>query len=339
MVVVATTSLPAWAAEKPWSYADHAGPLIRQCAAEAARPAAQPVFKLPPIPGNVVLQQDVQYGQAGDTRLLLDILRPKADSPKPRPVILFIHGGGWAGGDKVSALGALVPYAASGQYFCASANYRLTGEAPWPAQLDDCKAAVRWLKANAGKYNIDPEKIGVWGHSAGGHLVSMLGLTGNQPQLEGRSGSPGPNSRVACVVDFAGPSDMIAFVTFFEGKRKSKTPSGGLAKLFGEPLDQWREVARRASPSSYVAAGAPQFLIAHGTADPLVPLAQAEELYAALQKAGSNVVLVKIVGGGHGIGGKEVSERVRAFFDKYLRGENVQVSAAPIEVPPAPAKK
>ena len=179
----------------------------------------------------------------------------------------------------------------------------------------------------------------MWGHSAGGHLVSMLGLTGNQPQLEGHSGSPGPSSRVACVVDFAGPSDMIAFVSFCEGKRKSKTPSGGLAKLFGEPIDQWQEVARRASPSTYVAASAPPFLIAHGTADPLVPLAQAEDLYAALKKAGANATLVKIVGGGHGIGGKEVSERVRAFFDKYLRGQNVEVSAAAIQVPPAPAKK
>jgi acetyl esterase/lipase len=313
VVFLAIAALPAGAAEKP--------------------------VKLPPIPANVVLEQDVQYGQAGPTRLLLDVLRPKDQSAKPRPVILFIHGGGWAGGDKLSALGALAPYAASGQYFCASANYRLSGQAPWPAQIHDCKAAVRWLKANAAKLHVDPEKIGVWGHSAGGHLVSMLGLTGNQPQLEGRSGSPGPSSRVACVVDFSGPSDMIAFVEYFEGKRKSKTPSGGLAKLFGEPLDRWQDAARQASPTSYVAADAPPFLIVHGTADPLVPLAQAEVLYGALKKAGTNATLVKIVGGGHGIGGKELSERVRAFFDKYLRGQNVAVSDAPIDAPPPAAKK
>lgn len=299
------------------------------------RPSAQPVFEVPQMPDGVVLERDVQFGQAGEHPLLLDIVRPKADSAKPRPVVLFIHGGGWAGGDKLSAVGPLVPLAASGEYFCATANYRLTGIAPWPAQLHDCKAAIRWLKANAGKYNIDPDKIGVWGHSAGGHLVSMLGVTGRRADLEGGSGSPGHSSQVACVVDFAGPSDMVTFAT----KMKAGTPHGSLAKLFGEPADRWKEVARQASPVTYAAGDSPPFLIVHGTADNLVPLSQAEVLYEALKKAGADATLIKMVDGGHGIGGPEITGRVRAFFDKHLRGRKVDISAAPIQVPPAPAKK
>ena len=322
MAFAALTALPAAAAERP-----------------KANPSTQPAVKLPRIPDNVVLERDVPFGQVGETPLLLDIVRPKADSPQPRPVILFIHGGGWAGGDKASAIGALLPFASSGQYFCASANYRLTGQASWPAQIQDCKAAVRWLKINARKYNIDPQKIGVWGHSAGGHLVSMLGLTGNRPELEGHSGALGASSQVACVVDFSGPSDMIAFVTYFAEKKKTKAPPPGLDKFFGEPIEQWKEVARQASPLTYVSRDAAPFLIVHGTADPLVPLAQAEDLAAALKKAGADVTLVKIVDGGHGIGGPALLDRVRKFFDKHLRGQNVEVSDAPIQAPPPQGKK
>jgi acetyl esterase/lipase len=285
-------------------------------------------LKAPAIPESVILERDVSYGQAGGHPLLLDILRPKQSSPKPRPAIVFIHGGGWSGGKKSDALGRLLPFAASGDYFCASVEYRLSGEATWPAQIHDCKAAIRWLKANAAKYNLDPEKIGVWGGSAGGHLVSMLGLTGSVKQLEGESGSPGPSSRVACVVDFCGPSDFLAIANGrSDGGRHAYGP---VTKLLGGTIEEKKDVARAASPITYVGKDAPPFLIVHGTADPLVPLAQAELLYEALKHAGRPATLVKIEGGGHGIGGLEVNARVRAFFDKCLRGQNVKVSDQPI---------
>ncbi len=298
-----------------------------------AQPPRNPLGRIigrqPFVPESVALERDVPYGQAGGHPLLLDILRPKQASSQPRPAIVFIHGGGWSGGRKTDALGRLLPFAASGDYFCMSVEYRLSGEATWPAQIHDCKAAIRWLKTNAAKYHVDPEKIGVWGGSAGGHLVSMLGLTGNVKELEGQSGSPEPSSRVACVVDFCGPSDFLAIAKLKADA--GRHAFGPVEKLLGGPIAEKQDLARAASPVTYVSKDAPPFLIVHGTADPVVPLSQAEQLYQALKQAGQQVTFVKIEGGGHGIGGPEVTARVRAFFDRWLRGQNVEVSDRPIQ--------
>jgi len=231
----------------------------------------------------------------------------------------------------------LLPFGASGKYFCASVGYRLTGEAIWPAQIHDCKAAIRWLRANAKKYNLDPEQIGVWGISAGGQLVSLLGTSGGVKELEGASGSPGRSSRVTCVVDFCGPSDFLAFARF---RRKALPPPAEAnspeSKLLGGPVSEKKDLALAASPVTYASADDPPFLIVHGTSDELVPFDQAELLQAALKKAGAEAILVEIEGGGHGIGGPEVGRRVRDFFAKYLRGEEVAVSAKPIKGGPPP---
>ncbi len=287
-------------------------------------------------PENVIIERDVQYGQAGARPLVLDIIRPREASQKPRPVIVFIHGGAWRGGDKSNGHGNLIPFAASGNYFCASVGYRLTGEAIWPAQIHDCKAAIRWLKANAQKYNIDPEKIGVWGPSAGGHLVSLLGTSGDVKELEGSNGSPDRTSRVACVVDFFGPSDFLAFAKFKRTEMPASRESPE-STLFGGKVEEKRELARQASPVTYASADDPPFLIVHGTDDPLVPLEQAELMYSALKKAGADATFVKILGGGHGFGGPEVDARVRAFFARHLRGQDIKVSDEPIKAlrPPA----
>ncbi len=117
---------------------------------------------IPPLPENVILQRDVEYGRAGERSLKLDLFLPKQPHETPLPVIVFIHGGGWAKRDKSDAQRHVPPYVASGNYIGASIGYRLTGEALWPAQLYDCKVAIRWLKANAKQYNIDPQRIGVW---------------------------------------------------------------------------------------------------------------------------------------------------------------------------------
>jgi acetyl esterase/lipase len=307
-------------------------PLLTFAEARAQSPwgrIARALGRTPPMPEHVVLERDVPYGQAGGHPLLLDILRPKQTSPQPRPAIVFVHGGAWSGGKKTDALGRLLPFAASGDYCCVSVEYRLSGEATWPAQIHDCKAAIRWLKANAAKYHIDPEKIGVWGGSAGGHLVSMLGLTGNVKELEGQSGSPGPSSRVACVVDFCGPSDFMAIAKLKADA--GRHAFGPVEKLLGGPIAEKQDLARAASPVTYVSKDAPPFLIVHGTADPVVPLSQAERLYQALKHANQQVTFIKVEGGGHGIGGLEVHARVRAFFDRWLRGQNVEVSERPIQ--------
>lgn len=296
--------------------------------------ADSPATQWSPVPESVVLERDIPFGQGGKFPLKLDLLRPIQESARPRPVVMFVHGGSWSFGDKELNLENVIPLAASGDYVCASINYRVVSQAPWPAQLYDCKAAVRWLKLNAEKYHIDPDKIGVWGMSAGGHLAAMLGMTGDERELEGDSGAPGPSSRVAAVIDSAGPTDLLTFAA--EAAQVGTSFDAILARLLDGPLAERQELARQASPLTYVARAGkncPPFLLVHGMRDNVVSVSQAETFYAALKQAGADVTLVKITNGGHGMGGQPVADRARAFFDKHLRGQAVEVSDEPIGPP------
>ena len=275
------------------------------------------------------LKRDVEYGRAGDRALLLDLILPKAASEQPRPVIAWIHGGGWRNGDKNSGAARLAPLLAGGEYVGVSIGYRISGEATWPAQIHDCKAAIRWLRANATQYNIDPNRIGVWGSSAGGHLVSLLGASGDVKELEGDNGSSGYSSRVNCVVDYCGPSDFLAFG--IQAPRMQE-PNGAVYRLFGGPLASHEASARAASPVTHVSADDPPILVVHGTQDNTVPIKQAELFEAALRKAGVDVTYIRMEGGGHGIGGPEITDRVGQFFSKHLLGKEIVVSAEPITV-------
>ncbi len=267
----------------------------------------------------MIVERDVVYGDAGQRPLKLHIVRPKQERDAPRPVIVFVHGGGWRGGNGATGIRRLTGFARSGDYFCATIDYRLSGEAIWPAQIHDCKAAIRWLKANAKKYNIDPNRIGVWGVSAGGHLVNMLGTSGDVKELAGNCGSPDQSDRVACVVPFCGPTDLR--VADYEYKGSAVT------LLLGGPVSEKREAAKQASPVTYVTKDDPPFLIVHGTKDHLVPFAQVESLHAALQKAGVDSTLITVEGGPHGISGAPgVGQRVQDFFGKHLLGKDVKFS-------------
>ncbi|HWB01289.1 MAG TPA: alpha/beta hydrolase [Pirellulales bacterium] len=288
--------------------------------------------KLKKLPENVVVETDVEYGRVGDRALVLDLVQPDERSDKPLPVVAFIHGGGWRNGSKASGLLPVALLASTGNYVGVTIEYRLTGEAIWPAQINDCKAAIRWIRANASKYNIDPNKIGVWGNSAGGHLVSMLGTTGDVSKLEGQSGSAGYSSRVNCVVDFCGPSDLL--LESEEAPKRVLDPESSVSKLLGGPITERREVAIEASPARYATSDDPPFFVVHGTKDPLVPLAQAEHMVQALERAGVPVTFSRIEGGGHGIRGPEITARVQQFFDKNLRGQSVEISQEPIVVAP-----
>ncbi|HEX5102226.1 MAG TPA: alpha/beta hydrolase, partial [Pirellulaceae bacterium] len=256
--------------------------------------------------------------------LQLDVLKPKAESDKPRPCIVWIHGGGWQNGNKSSGLARLAGYVASGDYVGVSVGYRLTDKGSWPAQIHDCKAAIRWIRANAEKLGIDPNKIGVWGSSAGGHLVSHLGTSGDVKEVEGELGTTGVSSRVACVVDFCGPSDFPSF-------QLTSGAQGPVSKLLGGVPKDKPDAAKQASPITFVTKDDPPFLIVHGTDDRTVPFDQADRFHDAQKKAGVDSTFIKIEGGGHGIGGPEVEARVRAFFEKHLLGKDVEVSAEPIK--------
>jgi acetyl esterase/lipase len=197
----------------------------------------------------------------------------------------------------------------------ASINYRLSQHAVFPAQIEDCKAAIRWLRANAVKYHIDPDHIGVWRASAGGHLVAMLGTTGNVMDLEGTGGNLDQSSRAQGVVDWFGPTDMTAM-----GKQADK-PGTPVAKLIGGPVQENQEKARKASPMTYVGKDSAPFLIMHGDQDNTVPLQQSEVLAEALKKAGVEVKLQIIEGNGHGgpsFSSPENRKLIEDFFAKHL---------------------
>jgi acetyl esterase/lipase len=291
--------------------------------------AQRPGQKAADLREKINIETDIEYAKAGDISLQLDVLKPKAGSDKPRPCLVWIHGGGWQNGNKSSGLGRLSGYVASGEFVGVSVGYRLTDKGSWPAQIHDCKAAIRWIHANREKLGIDPNKIGVWGSSAGGHLVSHLGTSGDVKEVEGDLGTPslaegGVSSRVACVVDFCGPSDFPNFVLTSGAQSPVTKLLGGL------PKDK-ADIAKEASPITFVTKDDPPFLIVHGTDDRTVPFDQAVRFHEAQKKAGIDTTFVKIEGGGHGFGGPEVEARVRAFLAKHLLGKDVDVSAEPIK--------
>lgn len=259
------------------SVADPADPLLRLACTRAYRPSA-----------NVVVVPKIEIGQGGGKTILAALFRPKAPADRPRPAVVFIHGGGWNSGGQYNTFGA---WLAERGYVVASIGYRLTTEAAWPAQIEDCKLGVRWLRANAAQYGVDPERIGVFGTSAGGHLAACAGVM-RDPALEGTGGWTGVSSRVQAAAVFCGPSDFTS-----DWLNGSDFPPWVNA-LFGDRKDQ-PEIRRQASPVHAVKAGAPPFFIAHGKDDTHVPFSQGERLERALRKAGGTVEWVAVTNGGH----------------------------------------
>ncbi len=284
-------------------------------AAPTTRPAP------PKAPDNVDAHFDVEYAKPNDKPPLLDLFVPK-DAKGKLPLVVAIHGGGWIGGDKRYT--PLVPLTTKG-YVVASINYRFSNEAIYPAQSHDCKAAIRWLRANAAEYHIDPDHVGVWGDSAGGHLVALLGTTNGNKKLEGEEGNSKMSSGVQAVCDFYGPTDMLSINSQAgpDDQIHADAPESLVSKLLGGPAPDHKENANAASPVTFVTKEAAPFLIMHGDKDPVVPLAQSEELRDALQKAGVEVELYVVKGSGHGFGGNhpEIPEKVNAFFDKHLKSQ------------------
>lgn len=287
------------------------------------------------VPDSVRSQLDIAYADTDNPRQKLDLYLPKkAKSDKPLPVIVFVHGGGWKAGDKSSGMRNVMPFVASGDYAGVSVGYRLTNEAQWPAQIHDCKAALRWLRGNAKEYNIDPDHIAVWGSSAGGHLVSILGTSGDVPALEGKLGKfTTQSSAVQAVVNYYGPENFVTMVKQPSTVDRT-TQDYPEALLIGGRVQDNADAAKNASPVTYISKNDPPFLTAHGTKDPLVPFAQAEELHAKLKQAGVPSVLITMQNGGHGFGSRELDDVVHRFFDKHLRGIESKIVDATIEVEP-----
>lgn len=227
--------------------------------------------------------------------LLMDLVVPAGDGPFP--VVLWLHGGGWFTGDRALAPDLATHFAARG-FAMASADYRLSGQALFPAQLFDVRSAVRFLRREAGRYGLDPEAIGLWGGSAGGHLAALAGLTGDHAELDGEPESG--DARVRAVSDGYGPVDLVDVVASAPPDSPLTGENAPEARLLGGAPAQRPELARRASPLSHVSGSAPPFQILHGTADALIPPEQSERLHAALLQAGADSALHLIDGFGHG---------------------------------------
>jgi acetyl esterase/lipase len=268
-----------------------------------------------PLPERAVVHRDLAYVPNGHERQKLDLYLPKDGTN--RPLLINIHGGAFKMGSKEQG----VPLECLAQgYAVASINYRLSQHAKFPAQIEDCKAAVRWLRAHAAEYRLDPNRVAAWGASAGGHLAAMLGTTGDAKVFDVGAHLDQP-SRVQAVVDYFGPTDFL--------QMDAHRPPGGMvhdsgdspeSELIGGAIQENKDKTARANPITYVSEGDPPFLICHGDQDPLVPHHQSQLLEAALKQAGVPVTFYTVIGAGHGgFRDPRVPALTREFLAKHLK--------------------
>lgn len=312
---------------------------------ETSPSAGQP--ELQRFSPGVLLERDIAYVPGGDEAQRLDLYLPETPAESPLPLVVHIHGGGWMGGSKFPC-----PFAnlVKQGYAVASVEYRFSQHAVFPAQIQDCQAAIRWLRANSSRYNLDPDRVGVIGGSAGGHLSALVGASGGKSAFPVIGGSEEQSDRVQCVCDIFGPAN---FTTVMQQAADDKnvrniftfnSPDDPYSRLIGVSLESDREKTDAVSPIHYVSKETPPMLILHGTHDALVPYAQSVELAAALEANGVPVWLQTLPGSGHGgpaFEKPEISALIQTFFDKYLKGADVEIELAPeskIAVePPQPA--
>jgi acetyl esterase/lipase len=264
---------------------------------------------------------NIAYAGNENSRQTLDLILPNNPDRKKRlPLVIWIHGGGWKNGDKKTGhspdrIPALVK---THRYAGATISYRLSGEAIWPAQIHDCKAAIRWLRANAFKFGYDPSRIALWGSSAGGHLVSMLGTTGNNKEIEGTVGNHlDQTSHVQAVVNYYGPSALLQ-MSNHPSKIDHNAPDSPESQLMGFPIQESKSKTKQASPLHHVSAEDAPFIHFHGTEDPLVPFHQSKVFHQALKENGVPSTLITLQSGGHSMPGTFTQSLVIPFLDSIL---------------------
>jgi acetyl esterase/lipase len=297
-------------------YAILASSLLLTLAFPAREVTAQPRgTPTPRAPEGTIVHQDLAYVAGGHERQKLDLYLP--GEGENLPVIIWVHGGAFRAGSKENN----VPfeYLERG-YAVASVNYRLSQHALFPAQIEDIKAAVRWLRANARAYDLDPAHFGAWGASAGGHLVAMLGTTGDVEEFE-TGEYLDVSSRVQAVVDYFGPTDFLQMDAHrLEDGMVHDLPDSPESQLIGGPIQENKDQVAKANPVTYPSEDDPPFLIIHGDQDPLVPHHQSVLLASALEKAGVSVMFYTVRGAGHGrFTDPQVAELTNAFFGKHLQ--------------------
>ncbi len=290
----------------------------------APNPAPKPEYK---APTDMELIKEIAYSKDGNKAHKLDILRLKKASKEPTPVIVWIHGGGFVSGSRTDGYKRLERFVKQG-YLGVTIDYRSAWEKPFPAQLQDCKCAIRFLRAHAKQYNLDAKHIGVWGGSAGGNLVSMLGVTGGIKEFEGDGGWEKESSRVQAVVDYYGMTDFLAIYAMAKAGTSTERfkPLDGnesISHLLGvKKYFEHSDLCRKASPTTYASKDDAPFYIFHGDLDPLTPHQQGELLNETLRKAGVESDFYLVKGGKHGWPNRpDVDDKMDAFFAKHLKAK------------------
>jgi acetyl esterase/lipase len=287
----------------------------------------------PPVPLSIEAKLDLPYAATDNPRQRLDLFLPKErDAAKKLPVLVFVHGGAWQAGSKEQGRGQVMRFVREGKCAGVSVGYRLSQEAQWPAQIHDCKAAIRWIKANAAEHGLDAERIVVWGTSAGGHLVAVLGTSSGVADMDGKLGPhTDKDTKVAGVIDFFGPTDVSKMnAQKLPGTMDHDGPNAPEAKLLGAPVQTVPDKVKSANPLTYVDKTDPPFLMVHGDKDPLVPIGQSEILQAELKKAGVANELHTVKDGGHGgFQDPAVPKKVEAFLVARFGDAKVTAPAAP----------
>ena len=273
------------------------------------------------IPESVKYIRDVQFCTGGGKPLLMDWYIPKNLQRTPSPVIIWIHGGGWVGSDKSE--NAVPVFLSERGWIVASINYRLSGEATFPAAIEDCKCAIRYVRADADKYGVDPRKIGLVGSSAGAHLSLLAGMADEKAGLEGSGGWTGVSSRVQAVASLKGVSDFtVGHKAFQDGL--GIAPS----RFLGGTMEEKPEAYQRASPLHWLTPDDPPVLLLHGDDDTTVPYDQSVKLKKAYDKLGLQAELVPVAGATHqlrrrdgspaGMSLNQIYGRIHEFFQRVF---------------------
>lgn len=266
------------------------------------------------VPDNVTFQRGVEFSRPGGVPLELNLAQPKGGNG-PFPAVVCIHGGGFRAGKRESYDKLCLTLASRG-YVAVTITYRLAPTNRFPAAVYDCKAAVRWMRANATRLHVDPARIAALGGSAGGHLVQFLGVTAGVKEFEGDGGNLDQSSAIAGVVNYYGPSDLT------KSYGKSVDAAEVLPLFFGGDLSTHRAEHVRASPLNWATPNAAPTLILHGTEDKYVNYEQGLWMRDRLQQCGVDVELLTLEGAGHGFKGADAEKAEAAalvWLDRHFK--------------------